>query len=98
MNSTLGVTDLRKSARAMREQDLDSSVRSTVVSRLTGATLHQLRYWDTSRLVRPSIQETGGTPGVPRLWSRADVRRIRTILRRLDEGESLQEIRRGLES
>ena len=37
-------------------------------TRLTGCTPRQLRYWDQIGLVRPSVQSTGGRPGVPRLY------------------------------
>ena len=42
-------------------------------TRLTGCTPRQLRYWDQIGLVRPSVQSTGGRPGVPRQIGRAHV-------------------------
>ena len=66
-------------------------------SRLTGCTSRQLRYWDKIGLVRPSVQETGGRPGVPRLYSFRDLVGLRVITSLLDGGMSLQRIRRALE-
>ena len=41
--------------------------------RFTGCTAHQLRYWDRIGLVKPSVQATGGRPGVRRLYSFRDL-------------------------
>ena len=63
--------------------------------RLTGCTSHQLRYWDQVGLVTPSVQETGGRPGVRRLYSFRDLVALRVIKALLNEGLSLQKIRRA---
>ncbi len=65
--------------------------------RLTGCTSRQLRYWDKIGLVQPSVQQTGGRPGVPRLYSFRDLVGLRVITSLLDGGMSLQRIRRALE-
>lgn len=62
---------------------------------LTGCTHHQLRYWDRVSLVSPSIQRTGGRPGVPRLYSFRDLVALRVVRSLLDNGMSLQRIRRA---
>jgi len=64
-------------------------------SRLTGCTPRQLRYWDQIGLVRPSIQQTGGRPGVPRLYSFRDLVSLRVVKSLLDGGMSLQRVRRA---
>ena len=64
-------------------------------SRLTGCTPRQLRYWDQIELVRPSIQQTGGRPGVPRLYSFRDLVALRVVRSLLDGGMSLQRVRRA---
>lgn len=64
-------------------------------SKLTGCTGHQLRYWDKVKLVQPSIQRTGGRPGVRRLYSFKDLVALRMIRSLLDGGMSLQKIRRA---
>ena len=64
-------------------------------SRLTGCTPRQLRYWDQIGLVRPSIQRTGGRPGVPRLYSFRDLISLRVVRSLLDGGMSLQRVRRA---
>lgn len=64
-------------------------------SQLTGCTQHQLRYWDRVDLVRPSIQGTGGRPGVRRLYSFRDLVALRVVRSLLDNGMSVQRVRRA---
>lgn len=66
-------------------------------SRYTGCTAHQLRYWDRISLVKPSVQATGGRPGVKRLYSFRDLVSLRVIKSLLDGGMSLQRIRKAIE-
>ncbi|REK12367.1 MAG: MerR family transcriptional regulator [Actinobacteria bacterium] len=63
--------------------------------RLTNCTHHQLRYWDRVGLMKPSIQESGGRPGVRRLYSFRDLVALRVIRSLLDNGMSLQRVRRA---
>src|SRR5688500_11202839 len=63
--------------------------------RLTGCTPRQLRYWDQIGLVIPSVQQTGGRPGVPRLYSFRDLVALRVVKSLLDNGMSLQRVRRS---
>lgn len=63
--------------------------------RYTGATPHQIRYWDRVKLVRPSIQSTGGRPGVRRYYSFRDLVQMKVICSLLERGMSLQRIRRA---
>ncbi len=63
--------------------------------RLTGCTPRQLRYWDEVGLVTPSVQQTGGRPGVPRLYSFRDLVALRVVTSLLDGGMSLQRVRRA---
>ncbi len=65
-------------------------------SRLTGCTAHQLRYWDRVNLVKPSVQSTGGRPGVRRLYSFRDLVALRVIKSLLEGGMSLQRVRRAI--
>ncbi|MGD2061723.1 MAG: MerR family transcriptional regulator, partial [Acidimicrobiia bacterium] len=62
---------------------------------MTSATHHQLRYWDRVDLVRPSIQSTNGRPGVRRLYSFRDLVALRVVKSLLDNGMSLQRVRRA---
>jgi len=64
-------------------------------SKLTGCTQHQLRYWDRVDLVRPSIQGTGGRPGVRRLYNFRDLVALRVVRSLLDNGMSVQRVRRA---
>lgn len=64
-------------------------------SRLSNCTHHQLRYWDRVGLVNPSIQGTGGRPGVRRLYSFRDLVALRVVRSLLDNGMSLQRVRRA---
>ncbi len=63
--------------------------------RLSNCTHHQLRYWDRVSLVSPSIQGTGGRPGVRRLYSFRDLVALRVVRSLLDNGMSLQRVRRA---
>jgi DNA-binding transcriptional MerR regulator len=65
--------------------------------KFTGCTPRQLRYWDQIGLVRPSVQGTGGRPGVPRLYSFRDLIALRVVRSLLDGGMSLQRVRRSWE-
>jgi DNA-binding transcriptional MerR regulator len=64
-------------------------------SRLTGCTPRQLRYWDQVGLVKPSVQGTGGRPGVPRLYAFRDLVALKVVKSLLDGGMSLQRVRRS---
>lgn len=64
-------------------------------SRFTGSTPHQLRYWDRIGLVRPSIQRTGGRPGVRRVYSFRDLVALKMVCSLLHAGMSLQQVRRA---
>lgn len=64
-------------------------------SRFTNCTAHQLRYWDRIGLVRPTVQATGGRPGVRRLYSFRDLVALKVVRSLLDGGMSLQRVRRA---
>ncbi|MEN8112953.1 MAG: MerR family transcriptional regulator [Actinomycetota bacterium] len=64
-------------------------------TRLTGCTPHQLRYWDKVALVQPSLQRTGGRPGRRRLYSFRDLVALRVVRSLLDNGMSIQRVRRA---
>jgi DNA-binding transcriptional MerR regulator len=63
--------------------------------RLTGCTPHQLRYWDRVELVSPSVQSTGGRPGKRRLYTFRDLVALRVVKSLLDNGMSVQRVRRA---
>ncbi|HET7482171.1 MAG TPA: MerR family transcriptional regulator [Actinomycetota bacterium] len=64
-------------------------------SRFTGCTAHQLRYWDRISLVKPTVQATGGRPGVRRLYSFRDLVALKVIRSLQEGGMSLQRVRRA---
>jgi len=64
-------------------------------SRLTDCTAHQLRYWDKVGLVQPTLQQTGGRPGRRRLYSFRDLVALRVVKSLLDNGMSVQRVRRA---
>ena len=66
-------------------------------SRFTGCTPHQLRYWDRISLVKPSVQATGGRPGVKRLYSFRDLVALRVIKSLLEGGMTTQRVRKSIE-
>ena len=63
--------------------------------RLTSCTPHQLRYWDRVNLVRPTLQRTGGRPGRRRLYAFRDLVALRVVKSLLDNGMSVQRVRRA---
>jgi DNA-binding transcriptional MerR regulator len=63
--------------------------------RFTGCTAHQLRYWDRIGLIKPTVQSTGGRPGVRRLYSFRDLVALKCVRSLLDGGMSLQRVRRA---
>lgn len=64
-----------------------------LVSKVTGASLRQMEYWDRTGLVKPSVQPAVGK-GIPRLYSFTDILQIKTVATLREEGISLQRIRR----
>lgn len=70
---------------------------SSDACRLTGCTNNQLRYWDRIGLVKPSIRGTAGKAGVRRCYAFTDLVVMRSIKCLVDEGVSLQKIRRAFE-
>ena len=74
---------------------LDDGFTAQQASQLTSCTQHQLRYWDRVDLVRPSIQGTGGRPGVRRLYNFRDLVALRVVRSLLDNGMSVQRVRRA---
>lgn len=59
---------------------------------LTGATEHQLRYWQKLDLIYPSIQDSRGKAGIRKLFSAQDVEAVKKLVK-LRKENSLQSIR-----
>ncbi len=78
-----------------REVQLQQGFTAEQACKLTNCTPHQLRYWDRVSLVSPTIQGTGGRPGVRRLYSFRDLVALRVVRSLLDNGMSLQRVRRA---
>lgn len=74
---------------------MDQAFTADQACRLTNCTHHQLRYWDRVGLVQPSLQASGGRPGVRRLYSFRDLVALRVVRSLLDNGMSLQRVRRA---
>ncbi|MEE9299054.1 MAG: helix-turn-helix domain-containing protein [Acidimicrobiia bacterium] len=79
----------------MRERGSLEAFTAQQACRLTGCTSHQLRYWDRVMLVQPSVQSTGGRPGKRRLYSFRDLVALRVVRSLLDNGMSVQRVRRA---
>lgn len=77
-----------------REEGLEGFT-SQQACRLTACTPHQLRYWDRVGLVEPSLQTTGGRPGKRRLYTFRDLVALRVVKSLLDNGMSVQRVRRA---
>jgi len=65
------------------------------VQNIVGISYRQLDYWARTGLVRPSVQDAGGS-GTQRLYSFEDLVVLRTIKKLLDAGVSLQRIRKAI--
>ncbi len=76
------------------EHDLEAFT-AQQASRLTGCTPHQLRYWDRVGLVQPTVQGTDGRPGRRRLYAFRDLVALRVVKSLLDNGMSVQRVRRA---
>ena len=74
---------------------MEQSFTAEQACRLANCTHHQLRYWDKVGLVEPSVQASGGRPGVRRLYSFRDLVALRVVRSLLDNGMSLQRVRRA---
>lgn len=74
---------------------VDEAFTAQQASVLTGCTHHQLRYWDRVALVEPTVQRTGGRAGVRRLYSFRDLVWLRVVKGLLDNGMSVQRVRRA---
>lgn len=74
---------------------MDQGFTAKQASQLSGCSDHQLRYWDSVGLVSPSIQGSGGRPGVRRFYSFRDLVALRVVRSLLDNGMSLQRVRRA---
>lgn len=78
-----------------RKGPVEQSFTAEQACRLANCTHHQLRYWDRVDLVKPSVQGSGGRPGVRRLYSFRDLVALRVVRSLLDNGMSLQRVRRA---
>ncbi len=72
--------------------DSEMAYNLETVRKLTSLTPQQIRYWDKTGLVRPSLGSAKGR-GSKRLYSFEDLVELRTIARLLTAGISLQKIR-----
>ena len=78
-----------------RRVSLQQAFTAEQACNLTDCTPHQLRYWDRVDLVRPSIQRTGGRPGIRRLYSFRDLVALRVVHSLIVNGMSVQRVRRA---
>lgn len=73
----------------MREDSAAMPVYSMgVAERLTGLTARQIRYWEQQGLLKPSR-----TPGRHRMYSEADILRLKEVKRLLAEGMTLDRVK-----
>lgn len=60
-----------------------------------GISKRQIGYWDETHLIKPSVQEAGGR-GTVRLYSFADLVQLAVMKSLIDQGISLQKIRKSI--
>lgn len=65
------------------------------IAEQAGVSARQLRYWDNTGLVKPSVKEAAGK-GSARLYSEEDAAAARAIRALREKGISLQKIRRAV--
>lgn len=68
---------------------------SKTACNLIGITRRQIGYWDETHLIKPSVQEAGGK-GTVRLYSFADLVQLTVVKSLIDQGISLQKIRKSI--
>lgn len=91
----LGADCLVVSAKRVRGSLVLEGFTAAQACRLTLCTPHQLRYWDKVGLLKPSIQTTDGRPGRRRIYSFRDLVGLRVVKSLLDNGLSIQRVRRA---
>jgi predicted RNase H-like HicB family nuclease len=65
------------------------------IQKITGLTSRRIDYWDRSHFIKPSVSEASGHGSV-RLYSFADLVQMRVAKTLLDEGITLQKIRKAI--
>jgi len=68
---------------------------TSTVARITGLTKRQIGYWDTTDLIKPSVQGAEGY-GTTRLYSFIDLVQLMVAKRLLDSSVSIQKLRKAL--
>ncbi|MBW2560181.1 MAG: MerR family transcriptional regulator [Deltaproteobacteria bacterium] len=68
---------------------------TATVARITGLTKRQIGYWDTTDLIKPSVQGAEGY-GTTRLYSFIDLVQLMVAKRLLDSSVSIQKLRKAL--
>jgi DNA-binding transcriptional MerR regulator len=68
---------------------------SKTACKLVGISKRQIGYWDETHLIKPSVQEAGGR-GTIRLYSFADLVQLAVVKSLIDQGISLQKIRKSI--
>jgi DNA-binding transcriptional MerR regulator len=66
------------------------------ICRIIEISYRQLDYWDRSKFISPSIRQAEGS-GIDRIYSFTDLVCLKTAKRLMNEGLSLQKIRKSLE-
>ncbi len=81
----------------MSKKTKDPSYSGLQASKIVGISYRQLDYWARTDLIRPSIADAHGS-GSQRRYSYEDLMRLKLVKRLIDNGLSLQGVRRTVES
>ncbi|MDO8445635.1 MAG: MerR family transcriptional regulator [Deltaproteobacteria bacterium] len=65
------------------------------VIKVTGLTMRQVDYWDRTHFIKPSLKEASGY-GTARLYSFKDLVQLKSAKTLIDQGLSLQKIRKAI--
>ena len=79
----------------MQQEAFFMAFNSKTACKLMGITRRQIGYWDETHLIKPSVQEAGGRGSV-RLYSFTDLVQLAVIKSLIDQGISLQKIRKSI--
>jgi predicted RNase H-like HicB family nuclease len=71
------------------------NINTTAVAAITGLTIRQISYWDSSHFIKPSVSEAAGY-GSARLYSFGDLVQLKVAKTLKDQGISVQKMRKAI--
>jgi predicted RNase H-like HicB family nuclease len=75
--------------------DGEMNFNTKAIQAITGLTMRQIDYWDTTHFIKPSVREAAGHGSV-RLYSFTDLVQMKVAKTLMDKGITLQKIRKSI--